>query len=116
MRGALQNAVNSYITSNYPSEASAAGVFTKDANTYSVVVTGEKTSLKNFWSGRWSSSWTLSLADTSCTISGDIKVHIHYFEDGNLQLQSSKSVPAATLQFSSEADLGQKIVKHMQVR
>jgi len=114
MRGALQNAVNSYIISNYPCEASAAGVFTKDSDTYSVVIAGEKTSLKNFWSGRWSSSWTVNVADSSCTISGDIKVHIHYFEDGNLQLQSSKSVAAATLQFSSEADLGQKIVKHLQ--
>jgi hypothetical protein len=42
-------------------------------------------------------------------------VHVHYFEDGNLQLQSSKSVPATSLRFSSEADLGQQIVKHIQV-
>lgn len=43
------------------------------------------------------------------------QVHVHYFEDGNLQLQSNKSVPASTLQFSTENDLAQKVVKHIQV-
>jgi len=116
MRGSLQTALSNYITSNYPSEQSAAGAFTKDENTYILVITGEKTSLKNFWSGRWTSSWTLTVDGSSCSISGDIKVHVHYFEDGNLQLQSNKSVPASTLQFSTENDLAQKVVKHIQTQ
>lgn len=74
MRGSLQTALSSYIASNYPSEQSAAGAFTKDENTYILVITGEKTSLKNFWSGRWTSSWTLTVDGSSCSISGDIKV------------------------------------------
>jgi hypothetical protein len=74
MRSALQSAMDTYITTNYPSELSAAGVFTKDENTYVAVVTGEKTSLKNFWGGRWTSSWTLSVSGSNCSISGDIKV------------------------------------------
>ena len=48
-----------------------------------------------------------------------MQVHVHYFEDGNLQLQSSKAVPAAgsgsALRFSSEADLGAQLVKFIQV-
>lgn len=73
-RGALQSALNNYIASNYPSEHSAGGAFTKDENTFVVVLTGEKTSLKNFWSGRWTSTWNLTVSGSSCTISGDIKV------------------------------------------
>jgi hypothetical protein len=74
MRGALQSSLDTYIATNYPSELSAAGVFTKDENTYVAVVTGEKTSLKNFWGGRWTSNWTLSVSGSNCSISGDIKV------------------------------------------
>jgi hypothetical protein len=74
MRGALQAAVNNYISTNYPSETSAGSVYTKDENTFIVAVSGEKTSLKNFWGGRWSSTWTLSVNGSSCTITGDIKV------------------------------------------
>lgn len=43
------------------------------------------------------------------------QVHVHYFEDGNLQLQTSKSVPAKSLSFDSETELGQKVVKHIEV-
>lgn len=74
MRGALQDAVNNYISTNYPSEQSAGGAFTKDENTYVVVVTGEKTSLKNFWSGRWTSTWNMAVSGSTASISGDIKV------------------------------------------
>jgi capping protein alpha len=74
MRGALQAAVSNYISTNYPSETSAGSVYTKDENTFIVAVSGEKTSLKNFWGGRWSSTWTLSVNGSSCTITGDIKV------------------------------------------
>lgn len=77
VRGALQNAVNNYISTNYPSEQSAGGAFTKDENTYVVVVTGEKTSLKNFWSGRWTSTWNLAVSGSSASISGDIKVSFY---------------------------------------
>ena len=73
-RAALQTAVNTYIATNYPSEQSAGGAFTKDEHTYVIVVTGEKTSLKNFWSGRWTSTWNLVVSGSSATISGDIKV------------------------------------------
>jgi len=142
VRGALQGAVNNYISTNYPSEQSAGGAFTKDENTYVVVVTGEKTSLKNFWSGRWTSTWNIAVSGSTASISGDIKVsfllsllpfdlmihccffrfhcaslqlHVHYFEDGNLQLQSGKHVPANSLSFSSETELAAEVVKFIQV-
>mmetsp|Transcript_39467 Transcript_39467/g.68396 ORF Transcript_39467/g.68396 Transcript_39467/m.68396 type:complete len:288 (-) Transcript_39467:106-969(-) len=115
-RAALQTAVNTYIATNYPSEQSAGGAFTKDEHTYVVVVTGEKTSLKNFWSGRWTSTWNLVVSGSSATISGDIKLHVHYFEDGNLQLQSAKQVPASDLTFSSDAELGANVVKFIQTQ
>lgn len=76
MRNALQDAVSKYITTNYPSETSAGSVYTKDESTFLVAVSGEKTSLKNFWSGRWASTWTVTVSGSSATVAGDIKVSV----------------------------------------
>ncbi|KAG8197840.1 hypothetical protein JTE90_020117 [Oedothorax gibbosus] len=48
----------------------------------------------NYWNGRWRSIWTISFLPDSTTadVEGLIKVRIHYYEDGNIQLVSSKDV------------------------
>jgi capping protein alpha len=110
----LQNLLKSHLTESYPSEESAGSVFCKNGN-INVTITGEKTNLRNFWSGRISSTWVLTPApppNSALTgpessgdvsdendvlqfcISGDIKTHAHYYEDGNVQLQSSRSFPS----------------------
>lgn len=72
-RAAVQKALDQYVTTKFVAEASAAGAYTKDGKIV-VVIVGEKPSLRNFWSGRWSSTWTIAVGDGSATISGDIKV------------------------------------------
>mmetsp|Transcript_3644 Transcript_3644/g.7888 ORF Transcript_3644/g.7888 Transcript_3644/m.7888 type:complete len:290 (-) Transcript_3644:205-1074(-) len=109
-RAALQSAAEKYVLSNYPSEYSAAGAYAKDDG-FSIVISGEKINLRNFWSGRWTSSWTLQAKDGAATLSGDIKLHVHYYEDGNLQLQTAKEVPPASLSYYSEADLAEKVIE-----
>lgn len=109
----LQESLKGYLTESYPSEESAGAVFIKDGKLV-ITLTGEKTNLRNFWSGRITSSWTiategldlavLSLSDSqkiSVSISGDIKVHAHYFEDGNVQLQTNRQFPAKNVSIVS---------------
>ena len=74
-RSAIQHQLEQYARSTYQAEKAASGAFAKDGK-ISLAVTGEKTNLKNFWSGRWTSSWTVAVTGQSCTISGDIKVKI----------------------------------------
>ncbi|RLN91397.1 hypothetical protein BBJ28_00023601 [Nothophytophthora sp. Chile5] len=52
----------------------------------------ERINLRNFWGGRWQSRWELDLTANPAQVSGLIQLHVHYFENGNLQLQSSKQV------------------------
>jgi len=63
----------------------------------------------------WNSLWNLEVDSEASTykISGEVKIQVHYFEDGNLQLNSSKPIATSEGKFLSEADLGDKIVAHI---
>jgi len=62
---------------------------------------------KNFWNGRWRSQWTVSFDPNSngefVELKGVVKVQVHYYEDGNVQLVSSKDVKN-NIQIANEAD------------
>ena len=109
-RAAIQSALDKYMKEVYHAEDAAAGVFAKDGK-ISMVLVGEKKNLRNFWSGKITSTWALD--DASSSLSGDIKIHAHYFEDGNVQLQTSKSFPEATISGASEAEIASGIVKRI---
>lgn len=113
IRRALQTKADSYTSTSHVTESSGAGVFVKDGS-FVIVLTGEKTNLKNYWSGKWQSSWSLKVDGTSAELSGDAKLHVHYFEDGNLQMQSSKSSPASTFSFSSPEKLAEETFSRIQ--
>ena len=115
IKDALQPELKKYIQSFYVSDPSAAMAYAKDGKVV-VVLTGEKVNLKNFWSGKWNSTWTLSFdADNNVSISGEVKIHVHYFEDGNLQLVTSKrgDTVALTSASSSPAQIATKVIDHI---
>lgn len=113
-RAALQSALDAYVESRFVCEDSAGGVYAKDGK-ITAVVSGERPNLRNFWSGRWSSTWTIQCSSGQATISGEIKVHAHYFEDGNVQLQTTKVIPATVLPYSSEAEFASQIIARINV-
>jgi capping protein (actin filament) muscle Z-line, alpha len=60
---------------------------------------------KNFWNGRWRSQWSVSFqpSQKSAEVSGILKVQVHYYEEGNVQLVTSKEVKE-TLAITSPDD------------
>jgi len=87
----LQNAINAYVKDHYLSGLSTVYPSIDNENEFIVCITASKFNEKNFWSGRWRSVYRVTYQDDkSAKISGSMKVNVHYYENGNVQLNTSK--------------------------
>ncbi|XP_002738792.1 F-actin-capping protein subunit alpha-2-like [Saccoglossus kowalevskii] len=94
-REALDNPLKQYCSNHYKD-----GVFTiygKSSGgniTLIACIEDHQFQPKNFWNGRWRSQWsvTFSPSSNSADINGLLKVQVHYYEDGNVQLVSHKEI------------------------
>ncbi|KAF2837465.1 F-actin capping protein, alpha subunit [Patellaria atrata CBS 101060] len=85
----LLKSLSTHAQEHYPS--SSLGVYpTFDDTSIAVVFVANKYSPNNFWNGRWRSQYIF--APSSGTLIGSIKVDVHYYEDGNVRLITSKPV------------------------
>lgn len=65
-----------------------------DIITLHACLEGHQFQPKKFWNGRWRSIWTASFnpnQDKQFQLFGTIRLHVHYYEDGNVQLVSTRS-------------------------
>ncbi|KAG9237041.1 F-actin-capping protein-like protein subunit alpha-2 [Amylocarpus encephaloides] len=58
-----------------------------------VLVVANKYSPNNFWNGRWRSLYIYS--PSSSQLEGSMKVDVHYYEDGNVRLLTTKPVSSS---------------------
>jgi capping protein alpha len=113
LRSALQEGVTQYVNNFYISERAAGGVY-ETSGELLVLVSGERFNLKNFWSGRWSSEWHIRPSGSSATVTGTITLHAHYFEDGNVQLQTSKPCPEVSIAFGSDEEFVNVVLAYIE--
>lgn len=112
-RKQVESKVKEYVVNQYGRDASTeCAVYCGDEEkTLTVVIRGERINLRNFWSGNWISIWAVGL-NPAASITGTIKVRAHYFEDGNVQLQTSKAHPETPL--DATKSLGDAVVDAVQ--
>jgi len=77
-----------------------------------VCIEDHQYSPKNFWNGRWRSQWTLTINGSKAEVLGVLKVQVHYYEEGNVQLVSSKEVKDS-ISLGNDAEASKALVNLM---
>jgi len=85
LRKAFERAAFEYIEQHYPHGATT--VYGKDGQVI-ICISSARFNSHNFWNGRWRSVWTFSNAE----LTGHYKIVVHYYEDGNVQLNTDHTV------------------------
>jgi capping protein alpha len=105
LRAALESAALSYLAAHYI-DGVAAIFASQPPSHFTVQIVSNKYNPSNFWSGRWRSQYQIEFAESK-TIQGKILVNVHYYEQGNVQLETlhdlSIPIPPAIVNASPNA-------------
>jgi len=99
LRDALEKAIAPYVKDHYP--FGTYGAYAKDGDIY-VCITSTRFNPNNFWNGRWRSVWKVPSKSGDVQIEGRIRLQVHYYEDGNVQLHTD-TVKAAIVKIGGDA-------------
>jgi len=114
LRTAIESEVTSYALNHYRHGVCA--TFSKETDEGKAIVScieDHQFQPKNYWNGRWRSQWSLLISGNQAQVTGILKVQVHYYEDGNVQLVSSKEVKE-TISLGNESEAAKELVKIME--
>ncbi|XP_076039895.1 F-actin-capping protein subunit alpha [Oratosquilla oratoria] len=113
-RSVLESHVATYVGNHYSHGVCA--VFAKAQGslvTLTVCIEDHQFQPRNYWNGRWRSTWTVVVGGGSAEVRGVLKVQVHYYEEGNVQLVTSKEVKE-NLTVSGEEETAKELVQMME--
>ncbi|KAI9712704.1 MAG: F-actin-capping protein subunit alpha [Bogoriella megaspora] len=102
----LLKSVPAQVQEHFPS--ASLGVFPAENDSkVAIVVVANKYSPQNFWNGRWRSSYLFD--PSSGTIEGNLKVDVHYYEDGNVRLLTDRPISLSLPPSASASEITKQI-------
>jgi len=110
-RAAIAKSIDTYVSGQYKAGKTAGAVYGADNGNITVVISSKNVNLGNFWSGGWRSVYTFNVKSRgSVEIKGNIKINVHYFEDGNVQLHANID-KSGTVNVGGEDETGKEVAK-----
>lgn len=89
-RKSIGHAVQSYINEGYKSGKVVSSVYGADNGQITICISAKNVNLANYWTGGWRSIYSLNVSKKgNAELKGNIKINVHYFEDGNVQLHTT---------------------------
>jgi capping protein alpha len=105
-RAAFEEHAFAYTADHYQNGATTV-YGSKKGSQYEIIVciSSSKYNSQNFWNGRWRSVWTITFSPSGGQVSmtGLIKVNVHYYEDGNVQLITESTQKSSSTGGDAEA-------------
>lgn len=115
-RAAVESAITKYHKDYYKFGYSSTYASSAGGNiTIIACIESHQFQPKNFWNGRWRSQWSITFPESGgkAELTGLLKVQVHYYEDGNVQLVSSKEVKKP-IDVSNEQQMAKEFTKVVQ--
>lgn len=89
-RSAFDNAAHEYLQEHYINGGCTVYGGKQGGQTnITICISSSKFNPNNYWNGRWRSVWQCTVSGGKVTLNGNIRLQVHYFEDGNVQLVSN---------------------------
>jgi len=101
LRAACQKALDGYIQSNFMDNKGLGVVYAKEGK-LDVVISMKNLNLANYWTGGWRSEYNIDVSDADIKITGKVRLNVHYFEEGNVQLNSDFQPEAIPISLSGD--------------
>lgn len=119
LRQAFQTEADTYVTKHYPKGIAAVYPRLDDNNEneeFIILIEDHEFQPQNRWNGKWRSEWMATVGgDGNIYLQGGAKVHVHYYEDSNVQLVTKQSYDQILIEginsSSNKAALAQGVVK-----
>jgi capping protein alpha len=94
-RAAAQRECESYVADHY---ATGTGAVFNAEDGLTIAISSAKFEPRNFWTGSWRAVWKASFAAgakaADLTLTGSASINVHFYEDGNVQLNATNTLEA----------------------
>jgi len=109
-RSDVQSQLNAYFKKYFSADKGDAVVYANEGR-LDIVITLKNLNLSNYWSGGWRSEYSLQEDGDSYNLTGRLRVNVHYFEDGNVQLNGDYKIDPQKISKSAKEGVPKEAAK-----